>query len=90
LTALFFSSLFFIFVGLTMMHVGTRKSEQVVVTTLSGMTIRGTRQVFTLRFALRDAEVLDGAASTGLGGRVVIPRRQIALVQVLPAQGGQQ
>jgi hypothetical protein len=62
-----------------------RLGTRVVVTTLRGESIRGTRRLGLLKVVLTDAEVLADGVSTALSGRVEIPRRNVALIQVLPA-----
>lgn len=67
-------------VGGALRHV--LRTPHVVVTTVRGQSIRGRRRFALGRVVLTNVEVLsDGAAA--LEGRMEIPRRSIAMVQVL-------
>lgn len=54
-----------------------------VVSTRSGEAIRG-RRALALPFTLVDAELILEERTEQLGGRVVIPRRNLTLIQALP------
>lgn len=59
-----------------------RRRPVLIVSTADG-TYRG-RRALSARFALVDAELVAG--DQAVPGQIVIPRRQIALIQILPVE----